>query len=161
MVALFAFFLFRFFVKRKKIKAEEQDSDKMLIQLREGEISIDDYKKSLSIVSLSKDEIDILNALFGERIGVTKLKQIIYFDGKPHIIDPNIKFSFSHKWCDDNYWENWPYFIIEIKFENQNTTAIFYYGQTGGALAERGYVAKFSKRDNKWTLISNEFEWMS
>jgi len=149
------------FLKRKKIKAEEQDSDEMLIQLKEGKISIDDYKKSLSVVSLSNDEIELLNALFGEEKDVINLKQITYVDGKPHIIDQNTKFSFSHKWCDDNYWENWPYYIIEVKFENQNTTAILHYGRTGGFLAERGYVAEFLKRDNKWVLISNKFEWMS
>ena len=160
-VILISIILFKCFLKIKKIKVEEQNSDKMLIQLREGNISIDDYKKSLNVVSLSNDEIDILNVLFEREKGVVKIKQIVHIDGKPHIIEPNTKFNFSFIWCDDNYWENWPFFISNMIFEDQNTTAILHYGVTGGALAERGYVAKLTKKENQWSLISDEFEWMS
>ena len=118
-------------------------------------------KTSLSVISLTKDEIEILNVLFGGSTDVIKIRQIIWIEGKYYLIEQNTKFDFDYIWCDDNLYEDWPYFISRAEFNDNNTTALLPFGIDGGPLRKRGWLAKFIKRDNKWELISHEAEYMS
>ncbi|GHV93494.1 hypothetical protein AGMMS50268_39970 [Spirochaetia bacterium] len=115
----------------------------------------------MKIISLTKDEIAILNELFVDPEPDLKLvfiNQIIRMGRKEYFIEPSTKFAFEHSWCDD---DPYAYSITDFIIDGKNESSVVHYGWRGGFLDGRGFIAYFSKKNNHWEKTIDEFEWMS
>ena len=120
---------------------------------------INEYKSTLSIISLSNDEIEIINLLFEDKTNIVKLKQIISIDGKDYLIENNVNFDFKYEWCDH---EPLVIYFSRPRINNDNNTALIDWGYTPYTeLSGGGATIKFSKIENKWQKTETVSSWIS
>jgi hypothetical protein len=130
----------------ESIKYSEEESKKM-----------EKYKFSLEFISLTNDEIEIINMLFADSKEI-QINKIIEADGKEYIIEPSTKFTFKYIWC---YNDPYAYYIKRVIFSKENTSALLRYGWRGAFLDGRGFIAYFTKKNNAWIKTNEELEWLS
>jgi hypothetical protein len=139
---------------QKKIWIEKQEREE-----QERKKKREKYKSSLGIISLTEDEIEIINALFcGYKIRKVKINHTILVGGMECIIDPSTGFRFNCRWVDE---DPYAYYITRVVFSKKRTHALLRYGWKGGALDGRGFIAYFTRENNTWKKTDEIVEWMS
>ncbi|GHU44694.1 hypothetical protein FACS1894190_16300 [Spirochaetia bacterium] len=129
------------------------------------------YKSTLEIITFTEDEMAVINTLFGSLSNLSskrrepvqdeiiEINQITYSNTiffsheKEYIIDPSTKFDFKFTWRDN---APYAYYIGQVEFNDDHTSAELRYGWHGRCLDGRGFIAKFSKKNNHWEITSGQ-----
>jgi len=116
--------------------------------------------KSIFMIRLTNDEIDVINAWAngsGDRNEVIEINDTIWKEGKTLFIDNFSQSKLINVSCiSDAFFD-----ISHIEFRDNNTKAILYYSEGVGFLSGSGWETHFSKENNIWKHTDTRMLWMS